>query len=189
MNLEEAYERVKPKLKPARFEHTKRVVETAVELAEAYGEDIEKTKIAAAFHDYAKYRDVEEMKRWIIKETALPKDLLLYHHELWHGPVGAYLVRVEHDVMDTDILSAITYHTTGHANMTLLEKIVFLADYIEPGRSFPGVDEVRKVAKEDLNQGCYLALRNTIQFLMSKGQTIYPDTFHAYNDFARLLNK
>ena len=75
-----------------------------------------------------------------------------------------------------------TYHTTGRTGMTLLEKIVYLADYIEPGRSFPGVDEVREMAKKSLDAAMIKAVRNTIVFLMNKKQAIYPDTFYTYND-------
>jgi predicted HD superfamily hydrolase involved in NAD metabolism len=187
MDLNEALSKVKPHLKTTRYEHTVRVVETAVKLAEIYHEDRTKVELASAFHDYAKNRDREELKRWIIKERGIPKDLLHYHHELWHGPVGAYLVKVEHNIRDAHILNAITYHTTGRINMSRLEKIVFLADYIEPGRKFPGLDEVREIAVNDLDKGCYLALKNTIHFLMSKSQPIYPTTFHAYNDFVLQL--
>ncbi|WP_186576471.1 bis(5'-nucleosyl)-tetraphosphatase (symmetrical) YqeK [Aquibacillus kalidii] len=187
MNLKEALQFVEPHLKKSRFEHTKRVVETAVDLADFYQADIEKVELAAALHDYAKYRDKEEMKRWIIEES-LPKDLLEFHHELWHGPVGSLLLKKEAGIKDTNVLSAVRWHTTGKAGMSLIEKIVFIADYIEPGRDFPGVDEVRHQVKLSLDLACWMALRNTIQFLMSKKQTIYPDTFHAYNDFTSRLS-
>ncbi|MDL4841473.1 bis(5'-nucleosyl)-tetraphosphatase (symmetrical) YqeK [Aquibacillus rhizosphaerae] len=181
MDRKQALAIVQPHLKQSRFDHTKRVVETAVDLAKFYNEDKQKTEIAAVFHDYAKYRDKDEMERWIISEY-LPKDLLHYHHELWHGPVGALLIKREVGINDLSILNAIRWHTTGKAGMNKLEKIIFLADYIEPGRDFPGVDKVREQAKADLDLGCWLAAKNTIQFLMSKNQPIYPDTFHAYND-------
>ncbi|MCT2537630.1 bis(5'-nucleosyl)-tetraphosphatase (symmetrical) YqeK [Aquibacillus koreensis] len=181
MNREEALNLVEPHLKKTRFEHTKRVTDTAVDLAKLYNEDVGKVELAAVFHDYAKYRDLEEMRRWIISES-LPKDLLTFHHELWHGPVGAILVKKEIGINDQMILNAIKYHTTGKKDMTKLEKIVYLADYIEPGRDFPGVDKVREQAEVDLDMGCFMATKNTIQFLLSKNQPIYPDTFHAYND-------
>ncbi|MBO8156012.1 MAG: bis(5'-nucleosyl)-tetraphosphatase (symmetrical) YqeK [Bacillaceae bacterium] len=189
MDVKKALQIVKPYLKPDRFEHTKRVVVTAVKLSEWYGEDVNKAEIAAAFHDYAKNRPKEYLKRWITKEKTLPKDLLYFHHELWHGPVGALLVEREFGIADSDILNAIRYHTTGRISMTKLEKIVFLADYIEPGRKFPGVDMARSLAREDLDQACQFALKNTIQFLMEKQQPIYPDTFFAYNDLTSKLNR
>src|SRR5690606_29604756 len=124
----------------------------------------------------------------IIKTTYLPKDLLLYHHELWHGPVASFMIEQEYGVEDEAIKKAIYYHTTGRANMSDLELIVFVADYIEPGRSFPGLDEVRDMAQKDLVGAAWMVSRNTINYLMEKKNSIYPDTFHAYNDLTRLLN-
>ncbi|KGX93556.1 hypothetical protein N781_11040 [Pontibacillus halophilus JSM 076056 = DSM 19796] len=180
MERNEALALVKPHLKQERYEHTIRVMETAIQLAEMYGVDVHKTELAAIFHDYAKYRPVEEMKRWI-QSSYLPKDLLHYHHELWHGPVGALLLERELGIEDQELLEAVHYHTTGRTHMTDLDKVIFLADYIEPGRKFPGLEQVREAAWEDLNKGCWMASKNTISFLMSKNQPIYPETFYAYN--------
>ncbi|MRH43056.1 HD domain-containing protein [Aquibacillus halophilus] len=188
MDRSEALTLVEPHLTKARFEHTKRVAETATKLAKMYGHDTIQADLAAIFHDYAKNRNKDELRQWIVKES-LPQHLLSYHHELWHGPVGAILVKKELGIDNEAVLSAIRWHTTGKAGMSLLDKIVFLADYIEPGRQFPGVEEVRTVADNDLNLGCWLASRNTISFLMSKNQPIYPDTFHAYNDLLLQINK
>ncbi|MDC3413318.1 bis(5'-nucleosyl)-tetraphosphatase (symmetrical) YqeK [Terrihalobacillus insolitus] len=185
MDLNEALTYVEPHLKKARFDHTIRVVETAVQLTGLHGGNKKKAELAGAFHDYAKYRPTEELKRWILKEN-LPKDLLSFHYELWHGPVGSILVEREYGITDAEIKFAIRYHTTGRDNMSQLEKMIFLADYIEPGRNFPGVDKVREVAQTNLNEACLMALQNTIPFLMSKNQRIYPDTFYAYNFFMKL---
>ncbi|MEC2160030.1 bis(5'-nucleosyl)-tetraphosphatase (symmetrical) YqeK [Virgibacillus halodenitrificans] len=187
MQMEQAVEYVKPHLTKARFEHTLRVAETAVDLAERFGVSREKVELAAIFHDYAKYRPLEEMEDYI-KKSELPDNLLTYHHELWHGPVAALLIEKEFNIHDADIKGAIRYHTTGRANMKDIEKVVFIADYIEPGRNFPGVEEVREVVLSDLNLACWMALRNTIEFLVKKKATIYPDTFHAYNDLTRYVN-
>lgn len=185
MKREEALSLVKVQLKPERYEHTVRVLETALLLGEKLQIDLKMVELAAIFHDYAKYRSKEEMRRWIVSENSLSKDLLQYHHELWHAPVGAILVEREIGIQDPAILSAIRFHTTGRVNMTTLEKIIFLADYIEPGRAFPGIDTVREAAQENLDLACKRALSNTISFLLSKNQPIYPDTFFAYNDFVR----
>ncbi|KGX88942.1 bis(5'-nucleosyl)-tetraphosphatase (symmetrical) YqeK [Pontibacillus litoralis] len=184
MDRNEALAIVQSKLKQSRYEHTIRVMETAIELAKKYNVHVKKAELAAIFHDYAKYRPKEEMRRWI-ESTYLPKDLLQYHHELWHGPVGALLVEREVGIEDREILEAIHFHTTGRIHMTTLDKVVYLADYIEPGRKFPGVELVRESAWEDLDRACWMAARNTISFLMSKNQPIFPDTFHAYNDLTK----
>ena len=118
------------------------------------------------------------IKKW-------PKIYLNFNSELWHAPVGAYLVEKEAGITDREILDAIRYHTTGRLGMTLLEKVVYLADYIEPGRHFPGVDEVRDIAKKNLDIALIQAVKNTIVFLMKKNQAIYPDTFQTYNDLIK----
>jgi predicted HD superfamily hydrolase involved in NAD metabolism len=187
MNKNEAMAIVEAHLTKKRFEHTLRVAETAVKLAEIYHVSAEKAELASIFHDYCKYRSLDEMKR-IIQSTYLPKDLLLYHHELWHGPVASIMIEREYGISDEAIQSAIYYHTTGRAHMSDLELIVFVADYIEPGRSFPGLNEVREMAKQDLVKTAWMVSRNTIQYLMEKKNRIYPDTFHAYNDLTRLLD-
>ncbi|SIS36768.1 bis(5'-nucleosyl)-tetraphosphatase (symmetrical) YqeK [Salimicrobium flavidum] len=177
---------VRPHLTEERFEHTVRVTQTAHELAEIYGGDSEKIEVAGMLHDYAKYRPEQEMARWIEESVDLSKDLLSYSPVLWHGPVGVKMIEKEWGALSKDVKTAIASHTTGNAHMSLYDKIIFLADYIEPGRSFPGVEETRELADRNLDEACLFALDNTIRFLMKKKQTIYPDTFHAYNALQRL---
>jgi predicted HD superfamily hydrolase involved in NAD metabolism len=184
MNREAALLIVKEQLTEHRYTHTIGVMETALQLAKLYGEDEKKVELAAIFHDYAKFRPKDEMKDIIMKH-GLPSNLLLFNEELWHAPVGAYLVETEVGITDKDILGAIRYHTSGRPNMTTLEKIIYVADYIEPGRHFPGVDEVRELVKESLDKGLIKSIQNTIVFLMKKNQPIYPDTFLTYNDLVK----
>jgi predicted HD superfamily hydrolase involved in NAD metabolism len=188
MEKDKALQIVKEQMPEKRYQHTLGVMETAIELAERFGSDVKKAEMAAIFHDYAKFRPKEEMKQIII-EQHMPEDLLQYNSELWHAPVGAYLVKKEVGITDQEILDAIKYHTSGRAGMTTLEKIIYLADYIEPGRSFPGVEEVRDLAKSDLNRAVLAAVKNTIEFLLNKNQPIYPDTFHTYNSLMLLVKE
>ncbi|AIM15678.1 bis(5'-nucleosyl)-tetraphosphatase (symmetrical) YqeK [Neobacillus sedimentimangrovi] len=184
MEREEALKIVKVQLTEHRYQHTLGVMETAISLARLYGADEKKAELAAIFHDYAKFRPKEEMRE-IIKSHSFPQDLLEYNAELWHAPVGAYLVEKEAGITDKEVLDAIRYHTSGRPGMTLLEKIIYLADYIEPGRQFPGVDEVRELAKESLDRALIKSVQNTINFLMKKNQRVYPETFHMYNDLIK----
>ncbi|MDQ0161270.1 bis(5'-nucleosyl)-tetraphosphatase (symmetrical) YqeK [Bacillus alveayuensis] len=188
MNREEALSIVKKKLTEHRYQHTIGVMETAVALAEKYGVNPKKAELAAIFHDYAKFYPKDEMKQ-IIVEQNMPKDLLDYNTELWHAPVGAYLAEKEVGIHDSDVLDAIKYHTSGREQMTPLEKVIYLADYIEPGRHFPGVEEVRQLAMDNLDRALFKSMQNTIIFLMKKNQPIYPDTFKAYNDLAKRLKE
>jgi predicted HD superfamily hydrolase involved in NAD metabolism len=181
MEREEALKIVKEQLTDHRYQHTLGVVETAITLAKKYGADEKKAETAAIFHDYAKFRPKDEMRQIILNQN-FPQDLLHYHAELWHAPAGAYLVEREAGIKNKEVLDAIRYHTSGRPGMTLLEKVIYLADYIEPGRHFPGVDEVRALAKENLDKALIQAVKNTILFLMKKNQPVYPDSFLTYND-------
>jgi predicted HD superfamily hydrolase involved in NAD metabolism len=181
MDLDFLLQATKEQLTQARWEHTLRVAETAVALAEREGEDPQKAEVAAILHDYCKFWPDEELMRWI-KEQGLPDDLLAYNKELWHAPVGAEVARIQFGIGDEVILDAIRYHTSGRPGMSRLEKIIFLADYIEPGRRFPGVDEVRKLAETDLDSAVLKALDNTIVFLIERKQKVYPLTLFARND-------
>ncbi len=180
MNRETALKIVKPQLTDHRYQHSLGVMETAIVLADRYGADQKKAELAAIFHDYAKFRSKEEMKQTIIEQGMNPL-LLQFNSELWHAPVGAYLVEKEAGISDVEILDAIRYHTSGRPEMTTLEKIIYLADYIEPGRHFPGVEEVRDMAKDNLTVALIQAIKNTIVFLLKKNQPIFPDTFVTYN--------
>ncbi|MGD6872662.1 bis(5'-nucleosyl)-tetraphosphatase (symmetrical) YqeK [Sutcliffiella horikoshii] len=172
---------MKEQLTERRYVHTIGVIEAAIELAERYGVDKDKAELAAIFHDYAKFRDKEEMRRIIIDQK-MPQDLLQFHDELWHAPVGAYLVEKEAGVSDDEVLEAIRCHTSGKINMSTLDKVLYVADYIEPGRDFPGVEQVRESAKSSLDIAVIQAMKNTITYLLTRNQPVYPDTFHAYND-------
>lgn len=188
MDKEQALKLVKPHLSQKRYQHTKRVLTTALELAQRYDVDEEETMLAAVFHDYAKYRPLDEMSH-IIKQNDLPLDLLSFHHELWHGPVASILVETEIGITNQQVKDAIYWHTTGRGNMSELEKVVYLADYIEPGRSFPGLSLIQKKAKEDLDEACFMAVRNTIQFLLERERLIYPETINMYNHLKRILEE
>jgi predicted HD superfamily hydrolase involved in NAD metabolism len=181
MEQKQALAIVKEQLTEHRYIHTIGVMETAVKLAKRLGEDKKKAETAAIFHDYAKFRPKKEMKK-IVQEQNLGDEFLHYGKELLHAPVGAYLVRAEVGIEDPAILNAIRYHTTGRPNMTQLEKIVFIADYIEPNRAFVGVEEVRELVKEDLDLACILTLKQTMIFLLKKKVTIYPGTLATYNE-------
>jgi len=181
MNRLDYLDRTRQQLPLSRWEHTLRVVDTAAILAERYGADKEKVDTAAILHDYCKFWTAEELI-FAIKQYKLPQDLLLYNQELWHGPVASVVAAKELGITDQEIIHAIFYHTTGRPNMSLVEKVVFLADYIEPARKFPGVDAARSCALESLDKAIVLALQQMIQFLNSAGQKVYPityDTLHS----------
>lgn len=171
-------DRVKKKLSKHRYKHTVGVRYTAQALAMRYGEDIYKAGIAGVLHDCAKYGTSEKiLKKCIDKEISISISEEKNPH-LLHAKLGAYYCEHRYEITDQDIISAIRWHTTGKENMTLLEKIIFIADYIEPGRKqIPGLDEIRRVAFEDIDKSVYLCLKNTIEYLQNQQSDQSEDSF------------
>lgn len=188
MYEEEAIRLIEKVLPRKRYEHTLRVVKEAQILAERYHVDVDKARLASVLHDYAKYRPIEEMRKTVQQVPELPEDLLDCSGEILHAFVGAYYVKKEVGIQDEDILSAIRFHTTGRGNMTDLEKVVFLADFIEPMRSFPQLDKVREKALTSLDLACLAALKINVTYLVGKNAFIYKDTFEAYNYFVKITS-
>lgn len=175
-------QKVKERMPEQRFNHVLGVMNTAVSLARHYGVSEEKARIAAILHDVAKFADREWMKG-IIETQDMNPLLLEYHHELWHAPVGAYLASYEFGVEDEEILDAIRYHTTGRAAMSELEKIIYIADMIEPSRKFPGVEALRSKKHDGLDALMEASIRQSIEFLASKNQPVYPDSLKCLEYF------
>lgn len=166
---------------PNRYNHTLGVVETAIELSLKYNCDVEKAKIASLLHDCAKFADKLYLLKRAKELDIILDNIMSINTELIHGPLGAKLAEVEYGINDIEILDAIRYHTTGREQMTLLDKIIYIADYIEPGRSFQGVEEVRDLAALDIDKAISIAMDNTILFLVKSNKLIHPDTINARN--------
>jgi predicted HD superfamily hydrolase involved in NAD metabolism len=181
MNREQLIEAVKSQMPEKRWVHTQGVMATAVKLAKQYGADPVKADMAAILHDYCKYWPTQEQAK-IIRDHDLPQDLLDYEKELWHSHAGAYVAQAEFGIEDEEVLDAIRYHTSGRENMTLLDKVVCLADYMEPGRDFPGVERIRELAESSLEKALIAGFDSTIGFLLSKGKQIYPLTILTRNN-------
>lgn len=177
---EELMQEVQMHMSERRFKHVLGVEEMAVALAAKYGASEEKASIAALTHDYAKERPAEEFEL-IIKRDGYDQDLLNYGNEIWHGLVGASMVQRELGIADEEILEAIRLHTTGAAKMSLLDKIIYVADYIEPGRNFPGVIEARELALVDLDEAVAYETKHTLLHLIEQEHKIYPKTIETYN--------
>lgn len=165
-------------LKHKRIPHVLGTEQEAVRLAERYGADEEKARVAALLHDCTKKLSMEEQLALCTKYDIQLDDLEQKALKLLHSKTGAAIARDVFGV-DDDIYSAIWYHTTGHANMTKLEKIIYLADYIEPSRDFPGVDELRNVCYEDLDKGLLKGLEMTIEEMTAMGNPVHRATIEA----------
>lgn len=177
---ENLMQKIQMRMSEQRFKHVLGVEETAVALAKKYGASPEKASIAALTHDYAKERPDEEFKMVIVRDGFDP-ELLNYNNAIWHGLVGASFVERELGITDVEILHAIRVHTTGAAKMSLLDKIIYVADYIEPGRDFPGVQDARAIAWADLDEAVAFETKHTLAHLLAQEQQIYPKTIETYN--------
>ena len=172
-------------LDPKRYEHTLGVAYTAAALAMRYGEDINNAILAGMLHDCAKCLTNE--KRLIIceKYNIAINDAERKNPYLLHAKVGSFLAMKKYGVTDKDVINAILNHTTGRPGMSLLEKIIWIADYIEPGRKqAPNLALIRKLAFEDLDQACLTALRDTLEYLHAGKMEVDNMTQRTY-DFYR----
>lgn len=181
----ELMERVKEKLiftiGNDRYQHSVRVMEEAIKLANIYDCDEEKAAIAGLLHDCGKFKNEDELLKSAYDFGIIQRDDYSINASLIHGTLGAEVARRELHIEDSDILDAIQYHTTGKEDMTLLEKIIYISDYIEPDRNFPGVDEIRRLAYENLDLALLNAMDKTIKHIIDKGYYIHPDTINARN--------
>lgn len=182
----ELLEKIRAQINERRFAHVLRVEEKALELAQDKNVNLEKVSLVALCHDYAKDRPDEEMIARI-KAGDYDQEMLKFGSAIWHGDVGAELVSEELGINDAEILNAIRLHTVGASEMSLLDKIIYVADYTEAGRDFPGVEEARQIAAVDLDEAVSFATKHTLQHLIETNQKIYPKTLTTYNRWVAKL--
>lgn len=180
---------ISKRLKSSRYKHSKNVAKEAVRLAKKYGGDTEKAEIAGILHDITKEADEEEHMELIQRAGIELTDMERSSPKLWHAISGSAYIRVELGIMDEDIINAVRYHTTGRAGMSLLEKIIFLADFISADRDYEGVDKMRKFADKGLDIGVLEGMAFTVSDLASRKITIAPDSFAGYNELASRLGR
>lgn len=172
---------LRDKLPEKRYIHSLGVCSTAVKLAEIFNVCKYKAAVAGILHDYAKYLSENEARYYVAKFHIEIDDVMDKQIDLAHGLIGAELVKRELDIEDMDILNAIRYHTVGRKNMTDIEKVIYVADYIEPNRKFPGVEDIRGIALEDLDKATLMALNNSINHVISKGLLLHTNSIFARN--------
>ena len=189
-NFNELKEIVKSKMSLKRFTHTLGVVEMSEKLAKMYNADIEKCKVAALLHDICKEMDMEYIKN-ICKNNFMNElsEEDLENNEILHGFAGSYYVKTELGINDKEILNAIKYHTIGAKNMTLVEKIVYIADAIEYGRNYPSVVEIREETFKNLDTGILMEIEHKEKYLKSIGKKFHPNTDKFKKEILKELNK
>lgn len=173
-----------------RYEHTLGVMYTAAALSMCYRANLEQAMIAGLLHDCAKSIPAEE-KIDLCRKNHLPvSEIERENPSLLHAKLGAFLAKEQYGVNEPEILNAIESHTTGKPEMNILDKIIYIADYIEPGRKdLPGMEEIRGLAFTDIDECLYLILENSLAYLSSRSIPLDPMTEKTYYYYRELLGK
>ena len=182
--------KMKKALEPKRYEHTLGVAYTAANLAFVYGYDEKKALVAGLLHDSAKclthQKRISVCKKNQIEISTVEKQ----NPVLLHAKVGAFYAKEKYGVRDTDILNAILYHTTGRPNMSLLDKIIYVADFTEPHRKkLPNLDEIRKKAFEDIDLAIYMILESSLKYLEKGNSKIDSKTEETYQFYKKVIEE
>ena len=172
--------------------HTEGVRQTAMKLAEKFGEGnpelVEKAELAALYHDM--YRGVPvDVLNYYVKHLNLDEKRYKDNANLAHGKIAAIVIQRDFDEKDQDIINAVSYHTTGRPEMSLLEKIIYIADAVEPNRSYPGVQNLRQILEYDLDKAVLQSLTNTINYVRSEKKFLDEDTVLAKEYFEKLIKE
>lgn len=176
-------------LSEKRFIHTIGVAETAEKLAVRWGVDPERAYLAGLVHDCAKEMHIQKALE-ILKDSEYELDGTEESFPaLLHAPVGACLAKSQFGIEDEEILNAVRYHTTGRVGMTLLEKIIYVADFIEPNRQYPEAEMVAEIAMQDIDAAVLFEADAVIKFTIDRGKAIHPVTVIARNSFLKKEGK
>ena len=183
LSIEQMNLYLKENLLEKRYIHVKGVATMAKKLAELNNVSEEKAEIAALAHDVAKNLSKDKMKEIITENNINISPLEESNSNLWHSIIAPIVAKDKLGIEDEEILDSIRWHTTGKENMSVLAKIIYIADMIEPNRDFNGVEEIRKITYDNLDSGVYHGLTHSIQFLLTKNLLIDENTIKARNYF------
>ena len=179
--------RLKETLSESRWRHTEGVVRAAERMAEKFGVNVEKAHAAALLHDCAKCMPLEDM---LAAADAAGINVTKYKYGAIHAAAGAALARTVYGVTDPEILGAIRFHTVGRANMTALEKVIFVSDFVEEGRRpFPGLDEARRLSMENLDAAVSMCARLSVEYVRARGETLHPATLQLIDKVEVSMNQ
>ena len=173
---------IRERLSDYRFKHSVNVSKEAVRLAIKYGGDVDKAELAGLLHDVMKDVGKKEQLAIMDKYGVALNEVELQAPKLWHAIAGAVYVNKVLEIRDEDIVNAVRYHTTARAGMTLLEKIIYIADYTSEERDYKGVEKMRKACNVSLEYAMEEALAFGIAVRTEEHTAIHPDTFEAYNE-------
>ncbi len=187
MDLKEAKELARKRLGDKRYHHTLNVEKMAVKLAERYGADCDQAALAALLHDTAKEMPTADQLALLRAHPDLAGNTENRPTPIWHGVCAAILAKTEWGVTDEAVLSAVACHTAGKPGMTLLDKILFLADMTSEERDFDGVEELRQLEMEDIDKAMYKALDDSMTFVKKGNKPLDSMSAAAWEDFRKLL--
>ncbi len=187
MTINDYKDIIRPMMGERRFNHSVNVSKEAVRLAKKYGADEEKAAVAGILHDITKEVDFEKQLQIILSGDIILTDVEKNTNKLWHAISGSVYIQKELGITDNDIINAVRYHTTGRANMSLLEKVIFLADFTSEERNYPDVDVIRAKADISLEEGMLYGIQFTLTSLLEKQGYLSIDAIEAYNEI--LLNR
>ena len=182
MNIGEYKKIIRPLMSEYRYTHSVNVSKEAVKLAKRYGADEEKAAVAGILHDITKEMPKEEQLQIILDSGIILDDIQKNAPKLWHGLSGSLYIKKYIGIDDEDILNAICYHTTGRAGMSLLEKIIFVADFTSEERTYKGVATMRKKSRKSLEDAMLYGFKFTFSDLSSRELAIHPDELACYNE-------
>lgn len=186
IEYEELYNEVKKGLSEKRFKHSEAVVKRAIEYAQIYNVDVSTVKLVAIAHDIAKELTSEEINRYVQKYNIELDNIEKVNRDLIHAKIGAYICKNEYNFTD-DMVNAIKYHTTGRTNMSILEKIIYLADATEETRKYCSSNYV-DIIKKDIDQGMIEICKWVINRLLENNKVIHLNSIECYNYYTKLKN-
>ena len=182
MSIAEYKKIIKSMMSENRYNHCVNVSKESVKLAKRYGGDEEKAAIAGILHDITKEMPKEEQLQIMLDSGIILDDIQKNAPKLWHGISGSVYIKKHFGIEDEDILNAICYHTTGRAGMSLLEKIIFVADFTSEERTYKGVATMRKKSRKSLEDAMLYGFKFTFSDLSSRELAIHPDELACYNE-------
>lgn len=181
---EQLLEKLRKAISPRRFEHTLGVAETAERLAERFGVERHRARLAALLHDCAKSMDHSEMRKLVAKHVSDADKSEMESKSVLHAPAGMVVARKEYGVRDPLILNAIRRHTIGGPVMTAMDALIYVADFIEPGRAdFPGLSRAREAAETDIFKALCICAELTSEYVKERGQKLHPRTMELLKNY------
>ncbi len=182
MQIKDYYSLAENTLGGYRLHHSKMVAKAATELARKYGADVIKAETAGILHDITKEMSLNNQLQLLRDNDIMLDSVTNANEQILHAVSGAAYAEFVLNIKDKDILDAIRYHTTARAKMSLLEKIVFIADFISEDRTYPDIETMRQQADISLDHGMKYALSYVIRSLVDRGRCVHPDAIDAYNE-------